>query len=166
VALAAAIGGGARATTNGADCLAALAASGVSRPFVVLPPWFGEGMIPQAEAYLRAAGVEPTGVFRHVPAPKWRDVPPNRLYAEGMHLEQEPDRLLDQIVALYPAEADGVLIFGTGFRSVAVIAAAEAALGRPVVTANQASLWRCLRLAGLDGGPEGYGALFTRPLPG
>jgi len=53
-----------------------------------------------------------------------------------------------------------VLRIGTGLRCVAMIDGLERALGRPVVTANQASLWRCLRLSGLDAQIAGYGRLF------
>ena len=42
--------------------------------------------------------------------------------------------------------ADGVLIAGTGFRCVGIIEALEQEMQRPVITANQASLWQCLRL--------------------
>jgi maleate isomerase len=44
---------------------------------------------------------------------------------------------------------------------VAIIDALERDLGRPVVTANQASLWRCLRLAGLSPSIDGYGRLLA-----
>ena len=35
----------------------------------------------------------------------------------------------------------------------------ERDLGRPVITANQASLWHCLRMSGIRTPTEGYGAL-------
>ncbi|MEO0679633.1 MAG: hypothetical protein AAF192_04365 [Pseudomonadota bacterium] len=164
-ALAEAMGPGPAVTTNGQDCLAALRAVNATKPFVVLPPWFGDGAFAQAEAYLARHGASPAALFRHVPEARWRDVPPNRLYAERMHMAQRADLLLDQILARCPAEADGVLIFGTGFRCVALIEAAEAASGRPVVTANQASLWRALALSGVAARPGGYGALFAQAAP-
>ena len=54
-----------------------------------------------------------------------------------------------------------MLIAGTGFRCVAIIEALERDLARPVVAANQASLWRALRLAGLRDAIQGYGGLLT-----
>jgi maleate isomerase len=40
-----------------------------------------------------------------------------------------------------------------------VVERIEEAIGKPVVTANQAMLWRALRLSGCNQPVEGYGAL-------
>jgi maleate isomerase len=162
--LAAALPAGTHVTTNGVDCRAALLASGVARPYLVLPTWFGEKTAAAVVAYFTGEGLDPAGALTPTLEPKWQATPPDRLYAEGMHLEQRPDNLRDQIAASCPSDADGVLIVGTGVRCVAIIDDLETTLGRPVVTANQAGLWRCLRLCGIAGGPEGYGALFGLPL--
>jgi len=61
-----------------------------------------------------------------------------------------------------PADADGVLIAGTGFRCVAILEALEQDLRRPVLSANQASLWHCLRRAGVQTPVAGYGNLLRR----
>ena len=61
-----------------------------------------------------------------------------------------------------PVNADGRLVAGTGFRCVAILESLEAALQRPVLSANQASLWRCLRLAGVRDPVQGYGKLLGR----
>ena len=53
----------------------------------------------------------------------------------------------------------GVLIGGTGFRCVGILETLERDLGRPVISANQASLWHCLRMSGIRTPVEGYGAL-------
>ena len=163
--LAAALPTATHVTTNGADCRAALVACGIRRPFLVNPPWFGDAPVAAGTAYFEAHGVAPAGAMRHEPEARWRNVPPGALYAEGMHIAQRADLLRDQIVAAMPADADGVLILGTGLRCVGIIADLEETLGRPVVTANQASLWRCLRLTGVAAAPVGYGVLFERPLP-
>ena len=52
-----------------------------------------------------------------------------------------------------------MLIGGTGFRCVGIIETLERDLGKPVITANQASLWHCLRMTGIRTPVEGYGAL-------
>ena len=158
--LAEAIGGTTKVTTNGQDCAAAMQALGVSRPFAIIPPWFGDGFIETARKYLVAQGLNPAAMFRHIPDARWRDVPPNELYSRFMHLDQNAGLLRDQVIAACPDEADSVLMLGTGLRCVGVIEEVETALGRPVVTANQASLWRCLRLAGVRAPIDGYGALF------
>ena len=69
------------------------------------------------------------------------------------------EALYRQILAACPDDADGVLIAGTGFRCVAILEALETDLHRPVVSANQASLWRCLRLNGVHAPIAGYGNL-------
>lgn len=153
---------GVAVTTNGLDSLAALRASGVRRPFLVLPPWFGDGFLAQAAGYYAARGVEVAGVYRYDPGRKWRDLPPGELYANFMGFEQEIEPLYAQIRAVCPEEADGVLIAGTGFRCVGILEALEVDLGRPVLSANQVSLWHCLRLAGVRVGVEGYGSLFSK----
>lgn len=153
------IGGGVKATTNGQDCALAMAAVSATRPFVIIPPWFGDRFIDTARECLIAQGLNPAAMFRHVPEDRWRDVPPGELYRRFMHLEQNADLLREQVIANCPDDADSVLMIGTGLRCVGIIDAVEAALDRPVITANQASLWRCLRLAGVEASIDGYGAL-------
>jgi maleate isomerase len=150
---------GTTATTNGLDCVAALAALQVARPFVVFPPWFNDATVAAGVAYYEGQGVTLGGHMRYDPGRGWRDLPPGELYARGMGFAQQIEPLYAQIRAACPAEADGVLIAGTGFRCVGIIEALERDLGRPVVTANQASLWHCLRLTGVRAAVDGYGAL-------
>lgn len=159
-ALAAALGSNAAVTTNGLDTLAALRASGVRRPFLVLPPWFGGETVDAGVRYYTDHGHAPAAHMRYDPGPKWRDLPPSELYPRGMGFEQEIEPLYDQIRAACPAAADGILIAGTGFRCVGILDALEQELKRPVLSANQASLWHCLRLAGVRAKIVGYGRLF------
>lgn len=158
-AMRAIVGAGVHVTTNGRDTLAALAASGVRRPFLVLPAWFGDETVAAAVTYYAAHGATPAAHLRYDPGDRWRNVPPQDLYPRGMGMAQEVEPLLTQITAACPGDADGVFIAGTGFRCVAIIEAAEQTLGRPVVTANQASLWQCLRLSGIADAVPGYGRL-------
>ena len=153
------LGGGVAVTTNGLDCVAALKASGVNRPFLVLPPWFNDDTVAAGVRYWRARGTEPAGHLRYDPGRKWRDVLPSELYRQGMGFEQEIEPLYQQVRAACPQEADGVLIAGTGFRCVGILDALEQDLRRPVVSANQASLWHCLRLSGVRTPVSGYGNL-------
>ena len=146
-------------TTNGLDCLAALSASGIARPFLVLPPWFGDDTVTAGLRYFADLGVALSGHLRYDPGPQWRDVPPGDLYRLGMGFAQEIAPLDAQIRSSCPVAADGVLIAGTGFRCVGIIDALEQALQRPVVAANQASLWHCLRRAGVATKVSGYGRL-------
>ncbi len=158
-ALAAVLGSGVNVTTNGLDTLAALRASGVRRPFLVLPPWFPDDTVKAAVAYYTEHGLAPSGHLRMDPGRKWRDLPPQDLVAHGLGLAQEVEPLYTQVRAACPANADGVMIAGTGFRCVAILEALERDLGRPAISANQASLWHSLRLSGVKSPVAGYGNL-------
>lgn len=153
------LGPGVIVTTNGLDSLAGLRASGVRRPLLVFPPWFGDATLAQGVRYYTDHGFEPAGHLRYDPGRKWRDVPPGDLYGQGMGFEQEIEPLYTQIKSACPATADGVLIAGTGFRCVAILDDLERDLKRPVLSANQVSLWHCLRLAGVHTQVSGYGSL-------
>lgn len=146
-------------TTNGLDCRAALQAAAVRRPFVVMPAWFDAATAAAGERYFADRGFEPAGHLRYDPGRQWRDLPPGELYPQGMGFAQEVEPLYRQIRAACPDAADGVLIAGTGFRCVAILEALERDLQRPVVSANQASLWHCLRRSGVKAQIDGYGSL-------
>lgn len=57
--------------------------------------------------------------------------------------------------------SDALFISCTGLMTSPVVARLEGALGRPVVTSNQALAWHALRLAGISEPVAGKGALFT-----
>lgn len=146
-------------TTNGLDTFAALRASGVRRPYLILPPWFNGKTVGLGLRYFADHGVELAGHLSYDPGPKWRDKPPGDLYGLGMGFAQEVEPLYDQIIAGCPSAADGVLIAGTGFRCVAILDALEKELKIPALSANQVSLWHCLKLAGVQTDISGYGKL-------
>ncbi len=75
------------------------------------------------------------------------------IYAEGEERAAELARRADA------PEADAVLISGPGLPTVGVIAALECELGKPVVSSNQASLWRALQTAGISERVRGFGRL-------
>lgn len=150
-------------TTNGRDTIAGLNAVGAKRPFLVLPPWFADTTVGEAVGYYASHGFQPAGHLRHDAGEGWRHIPPQDLYAHGKGFSQDVEALYHGIAAACPDDADAVFIAGTGFRCVAIIAALEETLGRPVVTANQASLWRCLRMAGVGDAIGDYGRLLTLP---
>lgn len=58
-------------------------------------------------------------------------------------------------------EADGVFISCTGLRTVGAIESLEQDLGRPVVSAIQATFWDALRIAGVKEKTSGFGSLFN-----
>ena len=146
-------------TTNGLDTLAALRASGAKRPYLIMPPWYNDETIAAGVRYYEEQGFEPAGHSRHDPGRKWRDLPPGDLYPHGAGFEQEIEPLYTRIMQSCPAKADAVFIAGTGFRCVGVLDMLEQDLGRPVISANQASLWHCLRSIGIRSEIAGYGNL-------
>ncbi len=157
------LGNDVQVTTNGNDTVAGLRAVGSARPFVVAPAWFGDAAVASAVQYYSDHGFDLAGHMRYDPGSDWQHIPPGELYANGKAVAQVVEPLFNQIVAACPTEADAVFIAGTGFRCCAIIKALETKLSRPVVTANQASLWRCLRLAGVDDAAANYGRLLTLP---
>jgi maleate isomerase len=146
-------------TTNGRDCQVALRALKIERPFLVFPAWFTDPMLPSGVDYFAGHGFHPAGRMRVDPGRNWRDVPPRDLYPQGMAFEQDAEHLYRQVRAQCPADADGVLLVGTGLRCVGILEALEQDLQRPVLSANQASLWHCLRLSGVSTPVSGYGRL-------
>ena len=59
-------------------------------------------------------------------------------------------------------QAEAVLLPDTALHTVEVLDALDARLGKPVLTANQVSIWQGLRLAGADVDRPGLGALFRK----
>jgi maleate isomerase len=62
------------------------------------------------------------------------------------------------------ADADALFISCTALRAAWVVREAELAIGRPVVTSNQATAWNCLRLCGDAVARPELGRLMTMPL--
>jgi len=57
--------------------------------------------------------------------------------------------------------ADAYLVSCTAIRSAEVIEEIEAAMGRPVLTSNQALAWHCLRTVGITDPVPGFGKLLS-----
>ncbi|WP_397543519.1 aspartate racemase/maleate isomerase family protein [Roseovarius salis] len=88
------------------------------------------------------------------------------LQAHGMGLNYDSDMirvapgyLVDYAQALDTPEADAVLLSCGALRSIEVIDRIEQRLGKPAICSNQAMLWDCLRLAGVDDRLPGLGSL-------
>lgn len=75
----------------------------------------------------------------------------------------EPEDIIALAVDVCRKDADGILLSCSGLRSIEVIETVEQRTGKPVVTSNQALVWRMLRLAGIDTPLEGPGRLFREP---
>ncbi len=75
-----------------------------------------------------------------------------------------PATLVDLAKEATAPEADALIILCTALRAAVAAADIEAAIGRPVVSSNQATAWMCLRLCGDDRAMPERGRLFTLPL--
>jgi maleate isomerase len=80
--------------------------------------------------------------------------------SDGFRLaEPEPQTLLELGLRGCDAKADALIVSCLNTRSHTVIAALEQALGKPVITSTQATLWHALRLAGIKDSIPGFGRL-------
>jgi maleate cis-trans isomerase len=127
--------------------LAALQHFGVKRLALGTP--YPESISRQGKAYWEAAGFQVVGYHRLT------DVAD--IYAES----EERAHLLGRRADAPDAEA--VLLSGTGLPTVAVLETLERDLGKPVISSNQACLWRALRLAGVREAIPGFGRLLREP---
>lgn len=82
---------------------------------------------------------------------------------DGFRLaEPEPATLYELGLRGCDAHSDALIISCLNMRSHAVIAALEQALGKPVITSTQATLWHALRLAGIKDSVPGFGRLLEQ----
>ncbi|MER9303428.1 ectoine utilization protein EutA [Mesorhizobium sp. M0496] len=76
-----------------------------------------------------------------------------------------PATLVDLAREATDASADALFVSCTALRGALAVTGMEKAIGRPVVTSNQATAWNCLRLCGDDTAHPESGRLMTLPLP-
>lgn len=129
--------------------LAALRELRIERLALVTPPWFDDELTALGRAFFEDGG------HRVVAAASAELESDQRaITAEGLY---------EWVRRYTPEGAEAVVIAGNGLRAVGVIAALEEALGRPVITANQALLWAALRAADAPGmAIPGYGVLLGK----
>ena len=102
------------------------------------------------ERYVSGQGFDivDKGSFKQRGDPNIVRVPPQAIFEAGLALAS-------------PASVDGLFISCTALRVSPVIGRLEEALGKPVVSSNQALAWDCLRLAGCDATVPGFGRLLA-----
>ncbi|WP_034270245.1 maleate cis-trans isomerase family protein [Haloechinothrix halophila] len=71
-----------------------------------------------------------------------------------------PDEVAELVTRGDHPDADALLIPDTAMRTIALIDPIEQRLGKPVLTANQVTIWEGLRLAGASTRADGIGRLF------
>ncbi|MDH3693354.1 MAG: arylmalonate decarboxylase [Gammaproteobacteria bacterium] len=59
-------------------------------------------------------------------------------------------------------EAQAVFLSCSGIRALEVVDEIENAIGKPVITSNQAQMWSCLRRGGITDVIDGFGQIFHR----
>jgi maleate cis-trans isomerase len=72
-----------------------------------------------------------------------------------------PDAVLEFAAAADHADAQAVLLPDTALHTIGLLDALDACVGKPVLTANQVSIWQGLRLAGADVARPGLGRVFA-----
>lgn len=147
--------------TTAATMTEAMRETGVTRPYLVVPPWFKPAIVEAGERYFTDAGFPVAGLCRFDPGVGWRDMEPWEVWDNGGQWAVQPEEVYQQVRRSFPAGADGVIVAGSGFRSHEVIGLLERDLGVPVVTSNQSGLWGCLRTAGTAVPVEGFGRLLS-----
>ncbi len=80
-------------------------------------------------------------------------------YGQG---ELDPQAVFDLGLAADLLKAEAIVLSCTDMRSVEIIARLEKALGKPVITSNQAMMFQALQLAGIGEALPGYGQLLER----
>jgi len=84
---------------------------------------------------------------------------------DGIVARMTPASILEAVLTVGEASScDGVFVSCTNLRAAGVLEEAEARLGKPVVSSNQALAWHMLRLAGNSAALPDRGRLFTLPL--
>jgi maleate cis-trans isomerase len=148
-ALAARLGelAGTRATTAAGAITAGLRQLGVKRLALATP--YPESISAAGRAFWEASGFAIVGY--------------HRLPDVANIYEETEERAFTLGRAADVAAAEAVLISGTGLPTAGIIERLERELGKPVVTSQQAALWRALRLAGIADAVPGFGRLLREP---
>lgn len=134
------------ATTTSSAAVAALRELGVRRVAVLSP--HVDALNERLRAYLEASGFAVVNLAG--------------LNRRGDIEAIEPEETLDVVSKdVDSPETDAIFISCTGLRTAAVINELEASLGKPVVTANQATLWHVAHLAGVSATAPGRGRLLA-----
>ena len=131
------------------QCLAivqALKALDSRKVSLIHPPWFTNEMDQLGVEYYESQGFE---VVSHGSAKLRSD------YGEII-----PEQLHAYALNHVPDIADSLVIGGGGFRAIGSIKALEQSLDRPVLSANQASMWAALNMAGITFSSASYGRIF------
>lgn len=138
----------------GASASAAFRTMGIKRIAIFNPPWYPDDMDQKGIAYFQDQGFEVVQACHFTP--------PIPVPHPNFGTAASPGELYDFVHKNTPSSADSVFISGNGWSTIGVISTLEEDLGRPVVTATQASFWYALRLARVRAQLDDYGRLFKQ----
>lgn len=134
------------ATTTSTSVIAAFAKMGIRKVSIAMP--YVETVARAGVKFVEAAGVEVLGA-------RW-------LNMAGYKIAELPAESAYQLaVEIDTPAADAVFISCVNWHTFEIIDRLERALGKPVVTSNQATIWNLLRMAGVDDRIPGYGRLLS-----
>jgi maleate isomerase len=128
-------------------------ALGAERIALIHAPFFTDDFDEKGAAYFQERGFEVAHVS-HL-------MPPTEVPHPNTGSVASPAEIYEWVRRHVPASAQAVFIGGNALRAIGVIAALEEDLSRPILTANQVSLWFALRVAGTEVRLDGYGQLFN-----
>ena len=124
----------------------ALRAFGAKRIALVHPPWFSADTSDLGRTYFTREGFDVVRCTRIDPSRSFTEVPPEEVF--------------EWVRRNVPNDADAVFVGGNGLRAIGTIDALEAALRKPVLTANQVAFWAALRAARVTIDSHDYGRIF------
>jgi maleate isomerase len=136
----------AQATTLISGVFAALQAIEATR-VVVATPYLDEVNAVEAD-YMREHGVDVI------------DIVGLNITNDSDMVRVAPAYIRDFAISVDHPDADAIFVSCGAFRTLDVIEEIEAATGKPCIASNQAMLWHCLRLAGVNDRLDGLGTLF------
>lgn len=141
---------GVPAVASSPSVVQALAHFGARRISVATPypKWANDRL----NVYFTAAGFEVLNV----------DSDPRIADGHAQHMnDQDPEEIADFGASICRDEADAVFCSCSGWRALEAAAEIERRTGKPVVTTNQATIWRTLRTIGIAETRPGFGRLLA-----
>ena len=145
---------GVPATATAPAAVAALHSFGAKRISVATPyaQWQNDALRP----YFEAMGFEVLNV----------EGDPRGSVAGGQgHCDLSPESVVEFASRVCHPEADALLCSCTAWRSIEAVSELEQRLGKPVVSANQATVWEAFRRLGINDPRPGFGSLLDRLIP-
>jgi maleate cis-trans isomerase len=150
---------GARDQASGVAAVAGVPASSTSIAFVDAAKHLGVQRVAVAASYpedvaqhfvrfLRAGGIEVVAIGSH------------GIITAAELGTLEPEQVVAMVTAADHPDAEAVLVPDTAMHTLGIVSELEAAVGKPVLTANQVTVWKGLQLLGPVPDLPGLGALF------